>query len=122
MIAKLARAVLAMACFLSPAYVARPAQAQTSPAMHVAVTMPAHAGPFSFVYPKWIPGYHGPVGPIEAVANMRVSADGAPVTWRRDLVDPYTFATVLAPGTTELNVDFDMVTAPYARTRARRVQ
>jgi hypothetical protein len=33
-------------------------------------------GPFTFVYPKWIPGYHGPVGPIEGVVSLRVSANG----------------------------------------------
>jgi hypothetical protein len=32
---------------------------------HVKVRIPVTPGPFTFVYPKWIPGYHGPVGPIE---------------------------------------------------------
>ena len=79
---------------------------------HVTVTMPAHPGAFAFVYPKWIPGYHGPVGPVEAVANMRVSAGGSSLAWRRDLVDPYTIVTTLPATATSLDVAFDIVTAP----------
>ncbi len=79
---------------------------------HVVVTMPASEGPFAFVYPKWIPGYHGPVGPIEAMADIRVSAGGTSLAWRRDLVDPYTIATNVPAGAHDLTVAFDIVAAP----------
>lgn len=78
---------------------------------HVTVTMTAHEGPFAFVYPKWIPGYHGPVGPIEAVANLRVSANGTTLPWRRDLVDPYVVVTTLPAGARNLDVAFDIASA-----------
>ncbi len=78
---------------------------------HVRVTMPATPGPFAFVYPKWIPGYHGPVGPIEALVNLRVSAGGTPLEWRRDLVDGYTIATTVPAGATSLEVAYDIVGA-----------
>lgn len=79
---------------------------------HVRVTMPASSGPFAFVYPKWIPGYHGPTGPIEGFVNLRVSANGAPLEWRRDLIDFYAFQTTVPAGATSLDVSYDIVAAP----------
>ena len=31
---------------------------------HVHMTMPAKPGPMTLLYPEWIPGEHGPTGPI----------------------------------------------------------
>ncbi len=78
---------------------------------HVVVTMPAAPGPFTFVYPKWIPGYHGPVGPVEDVVNLYVSANGTQIPWRRDLVDFYAFHTNVPAGANRLRVTFDVVRA-----------
>ena len=102
----------AFALTTSPIVIAVDATQASQKIYHVTVTMPAHAGTFAFVYPKWIPGYHGPVGPIEALANMRVSAGGTSLAWRRDLVDPYTIATVVPADVTSLDVAYDIVTAP----------
>lgn len=78
---------------------------------HVVVTMPAAPGPFTFVYPKWIPGYHTASGPIEDVVSMAVSAGGASLPWRRDLVDFYAFHTTVPTGANRLRVAFDVVRA-----------
>ena len=78
---------------------------------HVRVTMPAAAGPFTFVYPKWIPGYHSPAGPIEGVVSLRVRANGAQLEWRRDLVDMYAVHTTVPVGASSVDVDFDVVGA-----------
>jgi len=108
-------------CTLAPA----PALAQSGPSLrvsidasqavqkiyHVKVTMPAQAGPFTFVYPKWIPGWHGPVGPVADVVNLRVLDGSTPLAWRRDLVDFYAIHTDVPAGTTSLEVDFDVVSA-----------
>lgn len=79
---------------------------------HVHETLPVTAGDFTFVYPKWIPGYHGPVGPIEAVVNLHVSAAGAPLPWRRDLADMYAVHTRVPAGVSSLTIDFDVAGAP----------
>jgi len=78
---------------------------------HVSVTMPASAGAFTFVYPKWIPGYHGPVGPIEDVVDMHVFAGATELAWRRDLVDAYAVRTTVPAGAASVRVDFDVVGA-----------
>ena len=31
---------------------------------HVQMSMPAKPGPMTLLYPEWIPGEHGPTGPI----------------------------------------------------------
>jgi predicted metalloprotease with PDZ domain len=79
---------------------------------HVKVTMPAAPGPFTFVYPEWIPGYHGPVGPIEGVVNLHVLAGGKSLDWRRDLVDMYAVHTDVPAGSDAIEVDFDVAGAP----------
>ncbi len=74
-------------------------------------SLPASPGAFTFVYPKWIPGYHGPVGPIEDVVNLHVSAGGKTLAWRRDLVDMYAVHVVVPPGTTALDLEYAVVGA-----------
>jgi len=79
---------------------------------HVKVTMPAHPGAFTFVYPRWIPGWHSPSGPISNVVSMHVFASGREISWRRDLVDFFAIHTDLPAGAGSLRVDFDVVGAP----------
>ena len=49
--------------------------------LHVRMTVPVDRTPLTLVYPKWIPGEHGPTGPIQSVAALRVESGGAPVAW-----------------------------------------
>ena len=79
---------------------------------HVRETLPASAGDFTFVYPKWIPGYHTPSGPIESVVGLHLTAGGTSLPWRRDLVDMYAVHTRVPSGSASLEIDFDIVGAP----------
>ncbi|HEY0392915.1 MAG TPA: hypothetical protein VGD01_00335, partial [Candidatus Elarobacter sp.] len=54
-------------------------------------TIPARPGPLTLVYPKWIPGAHGPIGPIQNVAGLAIRAGGTTLRWTRDPVDLYAF-------------------------------
>jgi predicted metalloprotease with PDZ domain len=78
---------------------------------HVKVAMPVAPGPFTFVYPQWIPGYHGPVGPIEALVGLHVSAAGNALDWRRDLVDMYAVHVEVPSGVNSLDISYDIVGA-----------
>ncbi|HKU81372.1 MAG TPA: hypothetical protein VJP76_04305, partial [Candidatus Tumulicola sp.] len=69
----------------------------------------ASTGTLTLVYPKWIPGEHGPTGPLNDLAALRMSAGGRAVTWRRDAVDMYAFHVDVPPGTPSLDVDFDVL-------------
>jgi len=71
--------------------------------------IPAVPGPFTVVYPKWIPGEHGPTGPLNDLAALRISAGGTPLDWRRDQVDLYAFHVDVPPGAHEIDVAFDVL-------------
>jgi predicted metalloprotease with PDZ domain len=79
--------------------------------LHVKMEIPVRAGPFTLVYPEWIPGEHGPTGPINSVAVLRVRANGAPIQWQRDLVDLYAFHMNVPQGVSTLEVTFDQLIA-----------
>src|SRR5260370_29654689 len=42
--------------------------------LHAKLHIPAQPGPLILVYPKWIPGEHGPTGPITDLAGLKMSA------------------------------------------------
>src|SRR5690348_15094871 len=74
--------------------------------MYSHMTIPVKPGPFTFVYPKWIPGEHGPTGPLANISQLHVSANGHALEWRRDVVDMYAFHVDVPSGVSHLDVDF----------------
>ena len=85
---------------------------------HVRMSMSAKPGPMTLLYPKWIPGEHGPTGPIENLVGLEVYSDGQKIRWRRDDVNLYAFHIDVpaAPGGGQapLDVIFDVISAPDA--------
>jgi predicted metalloprotease with PDZ domain len=75
--------------------------------VHSRVTMPAKPGPMTVVYPKWIPGEHGPTGPIIDVAGLKFTTGGKQIPWQRDLNDMYAFHITVPDGATEIEAQFD---------------
>jgi predicted metalloprotease with PDZ domain len=67
------------------------------------------SGEMTLYYPKWVPGEHGPTGPIANVAAIRMTSGGTPVQWQRDLVDFYAFHVDVPQGATSLDVKFDQL-------------
>src|SRR5689334_15653774 len=57
--------------------------------IHARLTFPVRPGPLTLFYPKWIPGKHGPTGPIQNLAGLIVAAKGKPLPWERDKVEMY---------------------------------
>ena len=77
--------------------------------LHVRMEIPAQSGSLKLVYPEWIPGEHGPTGPINSVAALRITANGSTVRWQRDLVDLYAFHVDVPAGASLLHVSFDQL-------------
>jgi len=69
--------------------------------------MPVKAGPLTLYYPKWIPGEHGPDGPINNVTGLKFTANGSTIPWTRDLLDVFTFHLDVPAGVTQLEANFD---------------
>ena len=72
-------------------------------------TIPVKPGPLTLYYPKWIPGDHGPTGPINSVTGLKFEADGKVIPWRRDLLDAFTFHLDIPAGVTSLDTNFDFI-------------
>jgi predicted metalloprotease with PDZ domain len=78
--------------------------------LHATETLPVQPGPMTLVYPEWIPGEHGPTGPIVNQAGFIISTpSGAPVKWERDLTDMYSFHITVPAGVTELRIKMDFI-------------
>ena len=73
---------------------------------------PVKPGPFSLLYPKWIPGEHGPTGPIEDLVGIKVTANGQVIPWNRDDVDIYEFHIDIPQGVSTIDVDAEFISPP----------
>jgi predicted metalloprotease with PDZ domain len=80
--------------------------------VHTRLTIPANPGPLTLYYPKWIPGTHGPIGPISEQAGLTVKAGETVLPWKRDDVDTYAFTVTVPDGAKAVEVKFDLVLQP----------
>ena len=64
-------------------------------------------GLIALAYPRWIPGEHGPTGPIENFAALRVHSGKVTLPWTRDPDDINTIKVDVPSGAETLTVDFD---------------
>jgi predicted metalloprotease with PDZ domain len=78
------------------------------------LSIPVSSGPFTVVYPKWLPGEHGPTGPIDNLTGIAFSANGQTLPWKRDDVDMYAFHLNVPPGvnTIQAKLEFLATAAP----------
>jgi predicted metalloprotease with PDZ domain len=78
--------------------------------LHAVEVMPVTPGPLTVVYPKWIPGEHGPTGPIENMTGFVITANGQPVKWERDKIDMFAYHLTVPQGATKLEMKIDFLT------------
>lgn len=76
---------------------------------HSRITIPAKPGSLTLYYPKWIPGEHGPTGPVQDLAGLKFSADGKSLAWRRDLLDGWTFHVDVPAGVSSIEASLDFI-------------
>src|SRR5437899_1679898 len=76
---------------------------------HAHLTIPASPGTLTLYYPKWIPGEHGPTGPIQDLAGLKFTANGQMLKWRRDLLDGWTIHVDVPGGTTNVETTLDFI-------------
>jgi predicted metalloprotease with PDZ domain len=76
---------------------------------HAQLSIPASPGTLTLYYPKWIPGEHGPTGPIQDVAGLKFTANGQSLKWRRDLLDGWTFHIEVPAGASAVNASLDFI-------------
>jgi predicted metalloprotease with PDZ domain len=77
--------------------------------LHARLTVPATAGPLTLVYPKWLPGEHGPTGPVIDLVGLTLTAAGKPVPWFRDTLDMYAFHCTVPAGAQAIEAKYDFL-------------
>jgi predicted metalloprotease with PDZ domain len=81
--------------------------------IHTHMVLPLASGEagssLTLYYPKWIPGEHAPDGPIVNLVGLKITADGKPVRWRRDLLNMFAFHVDVPEGVRALDIRFDYI-------------
>ncbi len=67
-------------------------------------------GPLILFYPQWIPGNHGPVGPVANVGGLTFTANGQRLEWVRNTVQPWAYQIEVPAGVSEVDVAFQWLT------------
>ncbi|HEX8291155.1 MAG TPA: hypothetical protein VF570_05340 [Pyrinomonadaceae bacterium] len=126
--------LLSLCTFLALSHApARPAQAQApaSPArraVKLAVdatdaprklfrateTVPAEPGPLTLYYPAWLPGEHGPTGPVVNLSGLKFTAAGRTLRWRRDPLDMFAIQLDVPQGASSVEVSMEFLAPTYA--------
>src|SRR5438046_2323255 len=113
---------------LAPVQAAEPisltVDASQAPAQNIVRThevIPVTSGAMTLYYPQWIPGEHGPVGPIENVAALTISANGAAIPWHREPTNLFAFTFDVPAGVNRLTVDFTYLGATFGRYSSNRL-
>ena len=73
----------------------------------IPVTQP---GPLVLFYPQWLPGNHGPVGPVSQIANLQFTIDGQRVEWVRNTLHPWAYQIEVPQGATSVTATFQWLT------------
>ncbi len=75
----------------------------------VPVTKP---GDFVLLYPQWVPGDHGPTGPLAELASLVIKAGGQQIPWVRDVVTMNAFHVTVPQGANALDISFQYLSPP----------
>ncbi|HAT32270.1 MAG TPA: peptidase M61 [Janthinobacterium sp.] len=69
-------------------------------------SIPVKAGPLTLLYPQWVPGNHGPSGPLTQFAGLTLSGNGKALEWRRDPLNMYAFHVQVPPGVASVEAQY----------------
>ncbi|HKT32532.1 MAG TPA: peptidase M61 [Gammaproteobacteria bacterium] len=74
-------------------------------------TIPVAPGALTLLYPKWIPGFHEPAGPIAKLAGLKMTAKGAPLPWKRNPYEVYAFHVEVPHGVSGIELEYQYLSA-----------
>lgn len=83
--------------------------------------VPVSPGPLTLEYPQWIPGEHAPVGPIQNLAELVITANGKPIAWHRDPSNLFAFKLDVPAQTSSIDVDFTYLGATFGNYSSNRL-
>ncbi|HVT89079.1 MAG TPA: hypothetical protein VHD56_09525 [Tepidisphaeraceae bacterium] len=77
--------------------------------LHAQLRIPAQNGKMTLLYPKWIPGEHGPTGPVTDLAGLKIYAAGKSIQWQRDPEEMFAFHFDVPAGADAIDVTLDFI-------------
>ncbi len=77
--------------------------------IHATMNLPVTPGDLTLIFPKYIPGEHGPTGPIRDLTGLQFQVGGLPLSWERDPVDMYRIHLVIPEGASRLQIELDFL-------------
>ena len=75
----------------------------------IRMSIPVKPGPLTMLYPQWLPGNHGPSGPLTQLAGLKFTANGKPVDWVRDPVHVHAFHLTVPAGVGMLEAEYQFL-------------
>jgi predicted metalloprotease with PDZ domain len=86
----------------------------------VTETIPVAPGTrqLTLLFPRWLPGNHGPRGPLAELVDITFAAGGKPLEWKRDPVEVNAFHVTLPEGAREVVAKF-IHTSPLQTSEGR---
>ena len=72
--------------------------------VHTDLSLAVKPGPLTLVFPAWIPGEHGPTGPIDTLVGMVIRANGQTLTWQRDPLDVFAISIEVPAGASRVEI------------------
>jgi predicted metalloprotease with PDZ domain len=79
--------------------------------LHARLVIPAKPGALKLYYAKWIPGEHGPTGPVNDLAGIQIKAGGKNIPWKRDDLDMYAIGCDVPQGAESVEVSLDFLSS-----------
>lgn len=80
--------------------------------LHTSESIESTGGHMTLYYPRWIPGYHDPTGPVVDMAGLFIKAGGKTIPWRRDPVVMNAIHCDIPEGIKTIDVNFDFILPP----------
>ncbi len=100
----LLRAPLSAQTLANPVEITVDARRAPSGIIETTMYMPVRPGPLTLHYPKWIPGEHGPTGPVRDLVGLKMRVDGKELEWERNASDMFSFQVVVPPGGSRMEI------------------
>src|SRR5262245_45613167 len=75
--------------------------------LHSRLLIPTKPGTLRLLYPQWIPGEHGPTGPLNDLVDLKITANGKVLPWKRDAEHMYAIDVEVPAGANQVEVTFN---------------
>src|SRR3989442_15941331 len=83
-------------------------------------SVPVKPGPLTLLYPQWLPGTHGPNGPVNLLTGLIVTTRGRRLPWLRDPVNMYAFHIDVPADADRVDLEFQFA-SPQTTEQGRIV-